>query len=780
MDMEFEKEIAENRKIILSGLNERQSEAVSLGNESCLVLAGAGSGKTSVLTKRIAYLVNDGIDPESILAVTFTNKAAEEMKKRLKKIIGREAVDETWMGTFHSLCNRILREEYRHANLPKDFVIIDTDDQESVVRNILKDIFDSGTHGKDSLETDDGKKIKPSNIVSWINKQKEQGLTPSEVDVDEKHELHADCYAEYQRVCANQGLLDFSDLLNRCVHMLENNQAVRDKYRHKFKTILVDEFQDTNDIQYRWLQLIKGGTTFVMAVGDDDQSIYGFRGANPENMRQFVKEMATKNGKENIIRLEQNYRSLPFILESANNIISQNRNRLGKNLWSSHRDNQDKIKMMEYQNAFTEAQDIAKQIHASIKSGVNPSEIAVLYRSNSQSRLIETELNKLALPVTVYGGYRFYDRQEVKLILSYLDVICNFDRDISFSKVVNTPPRGIGERTIEDLRQEAREAGNSMIKQIIARSEAGGAKKGKQAILEEFVGSLFTLSEDSYSMSLSALMDKVVSSMKIDEHYKSGDDFEERMSNISELVSAAKQFEIENPDFKTAADALPEYLSFIALMTSTSESDMNKKNTVSLMTVHAAKGLEFDSVFVIGLEEEVFPSPHAVKEEENMGNGRSIEDAYSDVGVDLSSDDFEDQEYEGSSELMQEERRLMYVAVTRARKNLNISMARKKLVYGEEKSMMRSRFIDEIPRHRIETKIEPKGQNQSGKKPWFNKKSTEGFQTRIISENKNKAPSPSFSSTGSKPAEIEKTAVPAPSSVPDSVHHRLQRFGKFK
>lgn len=776
---ELEKEIENNKRIILSGLNDRQAQAVSSGNESCLVLAGAGSGKTSVLTKRIAYLINDGIDPEAILAVTFTNKAAEEMKKRLRKIIGREAVDQTWMGTFHSLCNRILREEYRHANLPKDFVIIDTDDQETVVKNILKDIMGSGTHDGSSLETEDGKKIKPSNIVSWINKQKEMGLTPSEADVDEKHELHADCYAEYQRVCANQGLLDFSDLLNRCVHLFENNVAVREKYKHRFQSILVDEFQDTNDIQYRWLQLIKGPSAFVMAVGDDDQSIYGFRGANPENMRQFVSEMASKNGTENIIRLEQNYRSLPFILESANHIISQNKNRLGKNLWSNGQDSNEKIRLVEYQNAFTEAQDIAKQIHKAIKSGVNPSELAVLYRSNSQSRLIETELNKLALPVTVYGGYRFYDRQEVKLTLAYLDVICNFERDISFSKVVNTPPRGIGERTIEDLRQEARENGNSMIKQIIARSEIPGGKKGKQAILENFVSSLFEIAEEAEKLSLSELMSAVVRSMGIEEHYKSGDDFEERMSNISELISAAKQFEMENPDHKTASEALPEYLSFVALMTSTSESDMNKKNTVSLMTVHAAKGLEFDSVYVIGLEEEVFPSPHAVKEEQNVGNGRSIEDAYNDVGDDHFEDNLDDQEYEGTSELMQEERRLMYVAVTRARNMLHLSMARKKLVYGEEKQMMRSRFIEEIPKNRLETHIEPKqsGNYQGGqKKPWFKNtpKSTDGLQTRIISENKKSVePSPANNATC-------ENVAPMPTKPATSINERLERIRKLR
>lgn len=734
---EYQAAVEANRKIILSGLNDRQAQAVSSGPVSTLVLAGAGSGKTSVLTKRIAYLINDGFDPESILAVTFTNKAADEMKKRLRKIIGREAVEQVWMGTFHSLCNRILRAEYEAAGLQKNFAILDTDGQEIVVRNILKDIMGSGAH--DVMSSDDEKKKTPSSVVKWINSKKEDGLSPYEIDETGDNDIEIECFQEYQRVCAQQGLLDFSDLLYKCVNLLETKVEVREKYRLLFKSILVDEFQDTNDIQYRWLTLIKDSSSFVMAVGDDDQSIYGFRGANPANMNRFVREMATVNGQPSIIKLEQNYRSLPYILESANAVIDRNINRLGKKLWSSSPDNNEKIRYMEYQNGFSEAASTAKHIHSLIKSGVSPSEIAVLYRSNAQSRGLEGELNKLAVPTTVYGGYRFYDRQEVKLVLSYVDLIANFDRDVSFAKVVNFPKRGLGETTIEELRQQARESGVSMIKKIIENSELPEMKAGKgrnkQAALESFVESIFNLAEESESIPLSALMESVIEKMGIKAHYEAQDDAEERMSNLGELVSAARQFEIENPDLKTASVALPEYLSFVTLLTSSSESDINKKKTVSLMTVHAAKGLEFDSVFVIGLEEGTFPSSHALNEEADFGNGKSFEDAYADVGDEFDEDgdpEVEDVEHGGAAQLIQEERRLMYVAITRARKELYLSGVKKRLQFGEEKQMSPSRFIAEIPRARIEMKYEPKSENNWQASKFPNKK-----PSAIISKNNN-------------------------------------------
>lgn len=724
-----------NRKIILSGLNDRQSQAVSSGSFSTLVLAGAGSGKTSVLTKRIAYLINEGFDPESILAVTFTNKAADEMKKRLRKIIGREAVEQVWMGTFHSLCNKILRTEYEAAGLQKNFAILDVDGQEIVVRNILKDIVNSGVH--DALDSEDEKKKTPSSIVKWINSKKEDGISPYEIDATSDNEIEIECFQEYQRVCAAQGLLDFSDLLYKCVNLLETKAEIREKYRLLFKSILVDEFQDTNDIQYRWLHLIKDPGSFVMAVGDDDQSIYGFRGANPENMNRFVREMATVDGVPSIIKLEQNYRSLPYILESANAVIDRNINRLGKKLWSSSPDNNEKIHYMEYQNGFSEAASTAKSIHALIKNGVSPSEIAVLYRSNAQSRGLEGELNKLAVPTTVYGGYRFYDRQEVKLVLSYVDLIANFDRDVSFAKVVNFPKRGLGETTIEELRQQAREAGVSMVKKIIDNSELPemktGKGRGKQAALESFVESIFSLAEESESLPLSGLMEAVIEKMGIKTHYEAQDDAEERMSNLGELVSAARQFEIENPELKTASVALPEYLSFVTLLTSSSESDINKKKTVSLMTVHAAKGLEFDSVFVIGLEEGTFPSSHALNEEADFGNGKSFDDAYADVGDDFDENgdpEVEDVQHGGAAQLIQEERRLMYVAITRARKQLYLSGVKKRLQFGEEKQMSPSRFIAEIPRQRIEMKYEPKHENG-----WSGNKFPNGKTSAIISKN---------------------------------------------
>ncbi len=775
---------------LLEKLNDRQAQAVGMEHASALVLAGAGSGKTSVLTARVAYLLADGIDPSQVMTVTFTNKASQEMRNRLNRILPRNEASDLWMGTFHSLCNRMLRECHKEAGLPKNFAILDTDGQEVMLKTIMRDAGllptkaeresakaasvlpdlltadPLGGMGGEKPETaatptgaadagdddeEDDRRMKPSEVVSWINGKKERNIKPDEIEpLSPEDETRIQLYRTYQQSCSDQGLLDFSDLLHRCVELLEKDPMVRNRYRGKFKAILVDEFQDTNDVQYRWIQLLKSERAFVMAVGDDDQSIYAFRGANPENMKRFVDEMTVTadHPQGRVIKLEQNYRSLPYILDAANAVIDKNSNRLGKSLWSGKPDQGERILATEYENGFTEAQTVATRIHHLVRTqGVPPNEIAVLYRTNTQSRLLEQELNKLSIPVTVYGGFRFYERQEVKNVLAYMDLVCSFERDISLSRVVNFPPRGIGERTIEDLRQESKENNVSMM-EMIGRREANGTVTGavalrKQAQLVEFATMMIGLAEVAQTCKLSELVEAVIEQSGIRKFYEEGgtakkkakaggkgsqapkSEEEERLGNIAELVSAAAQFEQDNPHLTTAAELLPEYLSFVQLMTSTSAADMDKKATVSLMTVHSSKGLEFDHVFITGMEEGIFPHARSIKEDEANGHGsNAADDAWVESMLDndelkASRDEFIGsgvEEIDGPG--IQEERRLMYVAMTRARKELQISHAKVRMLGKEEKETERSRFVLEIPKARIEFKKE---RDQSMNDTWQEK-----------------------------------------------------------
>ncbi|MEJ6003802.1 UvrD-helicase domain-containing protein [Paucibacter soli] len=1142
------------REELYGRLNERQAEAVNAPKESMLVLAGAGSGKTSVLTARIANLVSNGVAPSrSILAVTFTNKAAQEMRQRLGKLLDKRSVQDLWMGTFHSLCNKLLRENYEAAGLPKAFAILDVDSQEALCRGILKDfgltksavkeaakaraanaqadllavadpLAAAGGLAADDIE-DDGEAnefVTPGQCAKYISARKEALEEPKpptavntrSTDVDQMEAV----YAEYQRRCRQSGLLDFQDLLTRGVELLEKSKDVRDKYQNRFTAILVDEFQDTNNLQYRWLELMKGPRAHMMTVGDDSQCvaegtailmadgssqpvesiaegalvlanhgagnfkpskvtrairrrartgegairirtssghellttadhthlagflpaycgalfvcyvmqkegvgfrvgvtrmgqhsatarnfshglsyrcsqegadrawvigsfqseqearehevltslkyglptlpflarsnkrdtmatlvgdqgaldrifaksdstsgaarlmadigmsldhpqhvpqqsrfsrrknitvtlcawhrpsgralhtlafgfsgeplkvalenagfqvrlakvnsasyrvevgasnyekiettlasllrvvpdayvkrsmrllstdangvitkssldlmpafnlvpgmslcdaegkvqiiesverlsatgffydldvaevhnfvangivthncIYGFRGANPENMTRFVKEMTVSKEHPDgwTIKLEQNYRSLPHILEAANAIIDRNPNQLKKTLFTSQRDRGEKIDLVSFGNGMFEASAVADSIHRMVKDHkVLPSEIAVLYRTNMQSRLLEQEMNKRGLPVTVYGGYRFYDRQEIKNVLAYLDLICDMTRDLSFARVVNFPPRGIGERTVEQLRQDAQAKRISMMEMIGERSERVGsigtaAEQKKQRQLEGFTNIIIDLAESAVDQPLSQLIETIMQRAGIEKHFideaggskSSQEEADERMANIGELISAAKQFEIDNPELKSAAEQLPEYLAYVALMTSTSEADMEKKSTVSLMTVHSSKGLEFDHVYLVGLEEATFPHSRAIKEDEESGNGKSIDDALRDMGATHDDDGnslvFDEDEEEApreDGEGMQEERRLMYVAVTRARKTLTATYAKERLLNGEVKACEPSRFISEIPGHRLNFIDDAKSRAGAGKKPYL-------------------------------------------------------------
>lgn len=712
---------SEFAKSIHGKFNPEQFHAITLENISSLVLAGAGSGKTTVIVNRIAYIVNNGIMPKCIMAVTFTNKASEEMKIRLKTMLHREQVAEIWTGTFHSLMLRMLRENYEIAGLPKNFAVLDVDSQQALIKTITKD--KNLTIDTDADESSN-EKISSKDVVQFINSKKEQGIRPNELMMQASNNNYEfiQLFYEYELACKEQGLLDFSDLLYKTVDMLERHPSVREKYNSKFSAILVDEFQDTNDIQYRWLKAIKGKNSFVMAVGDDDQSIYAFRGANPSNMERFVREMteSSEYPKGKIIRLEQNYRSLPYILESANAVIDKNSGRLGKKLWTNSKDNNERIEIVTYENGSFEAKGIAEEINRLVKSkNVQPSEIACLYRTNLQSRLIEQEIVKYGIPVTVYGGFRFYERLEIKHVLAYLDLTSSIDRDIAFSRVVNFPPRGIGDRTVEDLRQEAKSQNVSMIEMIARRMQRGyenmtAGEIKKQKALEEFVYLIIDLAEESASCNLSEIVEKIISKSGILAHYKNIGDEEslERIENIGELVSAAKQFEVDHPELNNALLQLPEYLSSIQLLTSTSDSDMDKKNTVSLMTVHSAKGLEFDNVFVAGMEDGVFPHFRSIENEESIDaeailamQGKVLEykenGELSDETEALLQSIHNDPSNAIDSDELQEERRLLYVAITRAKINLKISLAKNRMMMGKETSQTPSRFIKEIPSHRV-------------------------------------------------------------------------------
>ena len=771
------KQLRLEREALFAHLNDRQREAVFMPNQSALVLAAAGSGKTSVLTARIAHLITKGaapVHPRAILAVTFTNKASIEMRDRLRKLLDRRTVNTLWVGTFHSLCNRMLRDNAEAAGLPKSFAILDVDGQQAMCRGILKDLgltrsavkeskakkvasaqvsmlFDGPdiTEGAAAAPTADerlaaagalsaqeadvvdggdaGEFVTPAQCANYINSRKEAGqaprppvhvVSPSSQDVEQMEAV----FFEYQTRCNRSGLLDFQDLLTRTVKLLEEDRGVREAMQARFETILVDEFQDTNDIQYRWLSLLKSPTAHVMAVGDDDQSIYAFRGAKPENMGLFLRDMAsrregTSNVPGSMIKLEHNYRSLPHILEVANAIIDRNTNRLGKILRTDKPDSGEFVDLAFFGGGNFEATAIADSIHEMVRDkGVQPSEIAILYRANQQSRILEAELNKRGLPLTVYGGFRFYERQEVKFVLSYLSLICDPDHDIALAKVANFPPRGLGERTLEELRQDAQIKDCTMLDLIVKRAkerEEGGSFPGgmvalkKQMLMEQFADIILGLFESSQNMPLHELIQATIERSGLGAHYAAeaaesggpGEGGDERLANMGELVSAACQFLIDNSELEEqdTVSQLTEYLAHVALMTSTSESDMNAKNTISLMTVHSAKGLEFDHVFVTGLEEKSFPHARAIDEDA--------------VWVPENPKD-----RSGDGPAIQEERRLMYVAVTRARKTLQLSHCSQRLVNGEIRQMDASRFIGELPAHRIRH-IDDRQEKGSPQKP---------------------------------------------------------------
>ena len=639
---------------LLNGLNPEQLAAVTWPPQSALVLAGAGSGKTRVLTTRIAWLLQNGqASVHSILAVTFTNKAAREMQTRLGAMIPVN-VRAMWLGTFHGLCHRFLRLHHRDAQLPATFQILDSGDQLALIKRLLKQL-----NIAEEI-------IAPRTLQGFINAQKESGLRAGALQADDPHTRRlVECYAEYDAVCQREGVVDFAELMLRSYEMLQNNAILRAHYQNRFNHILVDEFQDTNKLQYAWLKLMAGDTAAVFAVGDDDQSIYRFRGANIGNMASLMQEFHI----DEPIKLEQNYRSVGNILAAANAVIENNDERLGKNL-RTDADAGDKIRFLSAPTDFDEALFIIEESGTLKREGWPLKEMAVLYRSNAQSRVIEQALFRAGVPYKICGGLRFYERQEIKHALAYLRLAVNPDDDNAFLRVINFPARGIGARTVENIQTASVEQGVSLWQAACNM----GAKAGKVAT---FVRLIDGLRQQVGQLSLAEIMLSVVQDSGLIEHYRTqkGEN-QDRLDNLDELVNAAVEFKAEDSHFEALpaaednADGLradPVFPILAFLSNAALESGENQagdgEDAVQLMTVHAAKGLEFNAVFLTGMEEGRFPSEYSLLERGGL----------------------------------EEERRLMYVAITRARKRLYISMAQQRLLHGQTQFGIVSRFVEEIP-----------------------------------------------------------------------------------
>jgi ATP-dependent DNA helicase UvrD/PcrA len=622
----------------LEHLNPEQLAAVTLPEGNALILAGAGSGKTRVLTTRIAWLLKAGaVSPAGVLAVTFTNKAAREMLSRLTAMLAANPRG-MWIGTFHGLCNRLLRAHHQEAGLPREFQILDSQDQLAAVKRLLR-----------ALNVDEDR-FAPRDLQYFIMGRKEEGQRARDVaPADDLQRRQAELYAAYDEQCQREGVVDFAELLLRSYELLSRNELLREHYRARFRHILVDEFQDTNRLQYRWLKLLAGPQASLFAVGDDDQSIYAFRGANVGNMAEFEREYKVAK----VIRLEQNYRSQGNILDAANALIGHNRKRLGKNLWTASGAGEP-LRVFEAQSDTDEARWVLEEIQALKRDGTALAGIAVLYRSNAQSRVLEHALFSAGLPYRVYGGLRFFERAEVKHALAYLRLLASPADDSAFLRVVNFPTRGIGARTLEGLQDAARAAGRSLY-------ETALADPGKAA---PFVALIEALREETQGLTLAERVEHVVAKSGLIEHYKREREGAERLENLSELVNAAASFIAEDAEIEAGeeADPLSAFLSHAALEAGEHQAGEGQ-DALQLMTMHSAKGLEFDAVFVSGLEEGLFPHEQSLVEKDGP----------------------------------EEERRLMYVALTRARNRLYLSFAQTRLLHGQTRYSLPSRFLDEIP-----------------------------------------------------------------------------------
>jgi DNA helicase-2/ATP-dependent DNA helicase PcrA len=643
---------------ILAGLNPEQLRAVTLPRQSALILAGAGSGKTRVLTTRIAHLIQTGAaSPASILAVTFTNKAAREMLTRLSAMLPINTRG-LWIGTFHGLCNRLLRTHFRDAGLPQLFQILDSADQLALVKRLAK------AQGLDE------EKYPPRQMQGFINNAKEAGLRANAVEAgDDYTRRMVAFYADYDAQCNREGVVDFAELLLRTFELLSTHLNLLTHYQERFRYVLVDEFQDTNKLQYKWIRLLAGSNGCVFGVGDDDQSIFRWRGADVGNMNDFVRDF----GIAEVVKLEQNYRSQGNILDAANAVIARNKARLGKNLWTSEGKGEP-LRVFAAANDEEEARFIVDEVKSLHREGVALSDMALLYRSNAQSRILEHALFRAAVPYKVYGGLRFFERQEVKHALAYLRLAANEDDDTAFTRVVNLPARGVGARSIELLQDAAAAGAGSLAK----AARAGRVSGRSGTAIASFLAIVDRLRAASERLRLPELIEEMLEASRLKDHYAAEREGQERLENLAELVNAAALFA---EDFEHGVEPAGESQDDVAVLRGTPEQQVLAaflahasleageheaaagEDALQLMTVHSAKGLEFSAVFLSGLEEGLFPHDNSMTEDGGL----------------------------------EEERRLMYVAITRARKRLYISYAGSRMLHGQPRYGIVSRFVDEIP-----------------------------------------------------------------------------------
>jgi DNA helicase-2/ATP-dependent DNA helicase PcrA len=635
---------------LLEGLNDAQRQAVGSPLAPALVLAGAGSGKTRVLVHRVAWLIQvEGASPHSILAVTFTNKAAAEMRGRIETLLGIPG-GALWIGTFHGLTHRLLRLHWREAGLPQNFQILDSEDQARSLRKVLK-----------ALDLDETRWV-PREILWFINAQKDEGLRAKALkdNGDPTRRQLIAIYHAYEEACRRAGAVDFAELLLRAYELWRDNPALLQHYRARFRHVLVDEFQDTNAIQYKWLTLLAGPAGLPFAVGDDDQSIYRWRGARVENLNQFRRDYPAAT----LYKLEQNYRSTGTILKAANALIAHNAGRLGKNLWTSGADGE-RVKVYAAFNERDEADFVVNRIREWVERGGVRREVAVLYRSNAQSRVFEEAFLNARMPYRVYGGLRFFERAEIKDALAYLRLVASRADDTSFERVVNLPTRGIGAKTVDSLRDMARANGTSLWLAATAAVQSGLAQRAAAA-LQGFLDLIERLAKEVAGLELHEQVDHVIQMSGLIEHFKKerGERGEGRVENLLELVSAAKGF---SPEGETDMQPLESFLAHAVLESGEGQADPYA-DCVQMMTLHTAKGLEFPVVFLAGMEDGLFP------------HQRSI--------ADLAS--------------LEEERRLCYVGATRAMRQLYVTYAEQRRLYGVDQYGQPSRFIGELPAELIE------------------------------------------------------------------------------
>ena len=631
---------------IIDGLNEKQQQSVALDEDiNALILAGAGSGKTRVLTHRIHYLVSTkNYHVDDILAVTFTNKAANEMKERLSDLL-RRPIGRMWVGTFHSLAHRLLRTHPIEANLSPTFQILDAQDQFRIIKRLMKE------NGVDETKF-------PIKKVQWfINQQKDEGILPHEIDAGYNFfvKQSAKVFDLYEKHCQVNDLVDFAGLLVKSYELLKNNQSLLEHYQKKFRHILVDEFQDTNRIQYQFIKILHNQSNHVFCVGDDDQSIYGWRGAKIENIQKIENDFKPIQ----VIKLEQNYRSTGNILSASNALIANNQNRLEKSLWTESGDG-DLINVLNARTETEEAQYVVGEIQTQFNQGRNLDECAILYRSNAQSRVFEESLIKQNLNYRIYGGLRFFERAEIKDAMGYIRLIENTSDNIAFERIVNFPTRGIGLSTIEKIRSYANENQTNLFQSSIAIVDSLPSRAANA--LQSFIHLIEAISDSSKNLILNEKVDSILLQSGLMSHYANdkSDKAGSKRENLDELVTAATQYVHEEDN------EMNETQGFIALATldSSGESNQSNQSSVQLMTVHSAKGLEFPVVFLVGLEEDLFPSRQSKDE----------------------------------PHLLDEERRLCYVGMTRAMKSLTLSYASRRFLHGQSFYSLSSRFLDEIPK----------------------------------------------------------------------------------